>query len=117
VKYIPTPLIGLYLLLVNLFLSGFSSKSAKQISCWIAFGVFAILVALFLRNRGVKRTSQLVVSCLAFVAFAMASPGAFQLITDWKEWFGTVALIAIATVFVVWNVAPLPNDVINDSSP
>jgi hypothetical protein len=117
VKYIPTPLIGLYLVMINLFLSGFESERSKEIACWITFGVFTILVVLFLRNRKVHRPHQIAVSVGAFIAWATASPGPFQLIGGWKEWIGTAALVAVSAIFVVWQVKPLPQDVLNESAP
>jgi FtsH-binding integral membrane protein len=117
-KYIPAPLIGLYLLAVNTFLSVFKTEeTARKVSTWITFVVAAILIAVYLKQRGVKRVTQIGISLLAFVAWAVASPGPFQQIHKYEPWWGTVALILVSAVFLSVKIEPLPESVINETKP
>jgi hypothetical protein len=116
VKYVPTPLIGLYLLTVNAALSAFSGKTERT-ALWVIFGVFAIAVIGFLRTRAVRRPLQIGVSVAAFVAWVAASPGPFQAIKDYPEVIGTFALVAVVLTTLVFRLKPLPDSVINESKP
>src|SRR5207302_287940 len=82
-KYIPAPLIGLYLMASNAIVGSAKGNVEKGLA-WGAFVVFVVAVAMFLRGRGVKRRRQIVVSLAAFAAWAAASPGPFQLIGGWE---------------------------------
>ena len=113
-KYIPAPLIGLYLMAVNAILSGSDGETEKWL-LWGAFAVVAIAVAVFLRRRGVKRDSQIAVSVLAFIAWAAASPGPFQIWGDWRQLYGTLALIGMVVVIIALRLKALPDDVINET--
>src|SRR3954470_14502604 len=66
-KFVPTPLIGLYLFAVNAALSAFSGRT-ERVALWIIFIVFLLAVFGFLRSRDVSRTSQILISLAAFVA-------------------------------------------------
>jgi hypothetical protein len=116
VKYVPTPLIGLYLLAVNAALSAFSDDD-ERIALWVIFVVFVLAVIGFLRTRGVHRPLQIGVSIAAFVAWVAASPGPFQAIKDYPEVIGTFALLAVVLVTLVFRLKPLPTSVINDAKP
>jgi hypothetical protein len=114
-KYIPAPLIGLYLMITNLWL-GVLKGGAEEVAAWITLVAFAALVVAFLLNRKVRRKSQIAVSVLAFVAWAAASPGPFELIGGWNEAFGTIALAAAVALLVVFRPGPLPDSVIEETA-
>jgi hypothetical protein len=116
VKYVPTPLIGLYLVAVNAALSSFSGHS-ERVALWIIFLVFAAAIVAFLRTRGVRRLGQIVISVAAFVAWVAASPGPFQSIKDYPEVIGTFALLGVILVTLVFKLKPLPDSVINEVKP
>jgi hypothetical protein len=116
VKYVPTPLIGLYLVAVNAALSSFSGRTERW-ALWIIFVVFAVAIIWFLRTRNVRRPAQIVLSVAAFVAWVAASPGPFQAIKDYPEVIGTFALLAVVLVTLVFRLKPLPDDVIDDAKP
>ena len=117
-KYIPAPLIGLYLLAVNLFLSVFQDRDThRALATTLTFVLFGVLIVVYLARRGVRRKSQLVVSLVAFVAWAMASPGPFQELALYESWWGTLALIVVAALFLAVKVPPLADDVINETKP
>jgi hypothetical protein len=113
-KYIPAPLIGLYLMATNTII-GAASGTAEKVLCWIALAGFSVLIVVFLLNRAVRRKRQIAVSVVAFLAWAAASPGPFQLIDGWNEWMGTLALIAAVAVFIAVNIKPLPKEVLEES--
>lgn len=113
-KYIPAPLIGLYLMATNTIV-GASSGTTEKVGTWIALGAFAVLIVVFLKNRAVRRTRQIVVSVVAFLAWAAASPGPFQTLSWWDAWIGTLALIGAVAVFIAVNIAPLPEDVLKET--
>lgn len=119
IKYIPSALIGLYLLIINVLVGSISSKDidAKRLWCGVAFGVWLVLIPIFLRSRKVARWSQIVISMVAFSAWAAASPGIFELINGYPDWIGTIALALALALFVSFQVKPLPQTVINDSVP
>jgi hypothetical protein len=115
-KYVPTPLIGLYLLTVNAALSAFDGDG-ERVALWIIFGVFTLAVIFFLRSRQVRRVEQIAISTVAFIAWVAASPGPFQAIRGYPEVIGTFALIAVVLVTVVFQLKPLPDNVLNESKP
>lgn len=116
VKYVPTPLIGLYLLAVNAALSAFSGD-AERVALWVIFGVFGLSVIGFLRTRKVARVEQIGMSVAAFVAWVAASPGPLQAIEGYPEVIGTFALLAIVLVAIVFQLRPLPDAVLEASKP
>ena len=67
-KFVPTPLIGLYLITVNAALSSFSGTD-ERVALWVIFAVFALAVIGFLRTRDVRRKGQIAVSVGAFIAW------------------------------------------------
>jgi hypothetical protein len=115
-KYVPTPLIGLYLVAVNAALSSFSGDTEKAF-LWGIFVLFTIAVGVFLLKRGVKRVSQIAISLAAFVAWVTASPGPFQVIDGYPEVIGTFALLAVTVVALVLQLKPLPADAIEEALP
>jgi hypothetical protein len=116
VKYVPTPLIGLYLFAVNAALSSFAGKG-ERVALWIIFCVFVLATIGFLRNRGVRRPGQIALSVAAFIAWIAASPGPFQAIKEYPEVIGTFALLAVVLVTLVFRLKPLPDAVINEIKP
>ena len=113
-KFIPAPLIALYLTLTNLVL-GAASGTLEKVILWVLFAFFALMVFFYLRQRGVHRMSQIGLSVVAFIAWATASPGPFQLIHWWKEWIGTLTMGILVTLLVVFQPAPLPDNVVDDT--
>jgi hypothetical protein len=116
VKYVPTPLLGLYLLAVNAASSSFSGNT-ERVTLWVIFIVFGVAVVGFLRTRKVDRWTQIGISVAAFAAWVAASPGPFQAIAGYPDVIGTFALIAVVLVTLVFHLNPLPDEVINDSKP
>jgi hypothetical protein len=114
-KYIPAPLLALYLFVVNIILGATDGSTEKWLS-WITLALFLALVAIFLVRRQVRRVLQIVASIFAFGAIAAASPGPFQLIDDWKEWFGSVALGIVLAILIALKPGDLPDSVINDTT-
>jgi hypothetical protein len=115
-KFVPTPLIGLYLLAVNAAESAFKGNT-ERVALWIIFVVFAVSIVGFLRTRAVRRIGQIALSVAAFVAWVAASPGPFRAIKDYPEVIGTFALLALVVAALVFRIKPLPQDVIDDSKP
>jgi hypothetical protein len=113
-KYIPTPLIGLYLLLVNGALSAFDGD-AKTAVTWGLFGLFTLAIIPFLRTRKVRRRSQIAVSVLAFVAWAIASPGPFGLLGGWNAFYGTIALGLMTLFLIVFQAKPLDEAILKET--
>lgn len=110
-KYVPAPLIGLYLMATNLVISrAGDGEEPSELTLWIILGVALVIILSFLVKREVKRVSQLALSAVAFLAVASASPGPFQQIENWDELWGTLALIAVAAVLVVFKPDPIPED-------
>jgi hypothetical protein len=106
-KFIPAPLIGIYLMVTNLILDG---NDANESLLWIVFAFFVAATAAYLMVRKVKRIGQIAVSVLAFGAFAAASPGPFQQLDGWESLYGTLALAAVAVVLIVFKPSPLPKE-------
>ena len=115
-KYVPTPLIGLYLIAVNAALSSFDGD-AERWALWIIFVLFALAVIAFMRTRKVHRVKQIAVSLGAFVAWVAASPGPFQAIKDYPEVMGTFALLAVALAATVFQLKPLPDEAVDKAKP
>jgi len=110
-KYVPAPLIGLYLMATNLVISqADEGEEPSEKTLWVILIVAVIAIIGFLVKREVKRVSQLVLSAVAFLAVASASPGPFQQIDDWNELWGTLALIGAAALFVVFKPKALPEE-------
>src|SRR3712207_5366827 len=60
-KFVPTPLIGLYLFAVNAALSSFQGDTERTV-LWVIFIVFVLAVIGFLRSRKVHRVRQIALS-------------------------------------------------------
>jgi hypothetical protein len=115
-KFVPTPLVGLYLLSVNAALSAFDGKDERT-ALWIIFIVFTVAVIFFLRTRKVRRAKQIAISVAAFVAWVAASPGPFQAIKNYPEVIGTFALVAMVLVILVFQIKPLADEELKESAP
>jgi hypothetical protein len=110
-KYVPAPLIGLYLMATNLVISqADEGEEPSEETLWVILVVALIAIIGFLVKREVKRVSQLVLSAVAFLAVASASPGPFQQIDDWNELWGTLALIGAAALLIVFKPKALPEE-------
>jgi hypothetical protein len=110
-KYIPGPQIGIYLFVTNaVYGATDDDKDPSEALLWIVLVFFLAATVAWLVRRGVKRLGQIVVSVLAFVAFATASPGPFQLISGWDALYGTLAIAGVAVVMIVFQPGELPTD-------
>lgn len=110
-KYIPAPLIGTYLFVVNVVHSGLGAGQKPSAALlWILLAVFLAVTAVWLLRRGVKRPLQIGVSILAFAAFATASQGPFQTIPGWQPFYSTVAIAIVGAVLLAFTPGPLPGD-------
>ncbi len=106
-KYIPAPLIGIYLMLQNLVVG---ADSPSRILAWGLLVVFLALTVVYLVSRQVRRPLQIGLSLLAFTAWAAASPGPFQLMDAWDSVYGTLALGLVAALLVAVKLPPLPEE-------
>jgi hypothetical protein len=119
-KYIPAPLIGLYLFGMNIGLSATEGDNEWNLA-WFGFGLFAFLTPIYLYRRKIRRVLQIFASVAAFAAFAAASPGPFQLIRDWKvigdwqEWYGSIALVVVLAILIALQPGDLPEDAIEQT--
>lgn len=86
-KYIPAPLIGTYLFLVDAVHGGTGgTQKPAAVLLWSLLFVFLAVTVAWLVQREVKRPLQIGVSILAFAAFATASQGPFQTIPGWQPY-------------------------------
>lgn len=110
-KYVPAPLIGLYLMATNLVISqADNGEQPSELTLWIILAVGALATIGYLVRRKVKRLGQIALSVIAFFAVASASPGPFQQIEDWNELWGTLALIGAAVVLIVFKPGEIPEE-------
>lgn len=110
-KYIPAPLIGIYLFLTNAVYGAASpGQQPNEVLLWILLVVFLAITTAWMLQRGVKRVAQIGVSLLAFAAFATASPGPFQLIQGWNAIYGTLAIGIVAALLIAFKPGPLPSE-------
>ncbi len=110
-KFIPAPLLGIYLMATNVIVG--MTNLGQQLIEALLLGVlvfFVIATIVFLKVRKV-RTGQVWMSATAFIVFAAGSPGWFTYLNWWQPAFATLALIAVAVVIVVFKpTAALPQD-------
>lgn len=102
-KFIPAPLVGIYLMAANLFIG--LPDEGKEPSSALLLGTlvfFLIATIAYLVVRKV-RLGQIAISSLAFVVFAAGSPGWFQYLDWWQPEFATVALIVVAVLIIVFR--------------
>jgi hypothetical protein len=110
-KYVPAPLIGIYLMATNLVVSqADNGEEPNEILLWIILAVFLAATGAYLVVRKVRRVPQIGISVVAFLAFAAASPGPFQQISGWDELWGTLALLGAALVLAVFQPGPIPEE-------
>ena len=128
-KYIPAPLIGLYLFLANLVLNegsndqreidlgmlGSFSTTGKQALLWILVALFAVLTPIYLRRNEFQRTGQLLASVVAFLAFVAASSGPQQLYDWWHPWYASLILGLAVLLLLVFRPRPLPENVLQET--
>ena len=115
-KYIPAPLLGIYLFLVNAVVK-INDHSLRQVAVIAWYVVMAVLVVVYLRTRKVKRNSQIGVALLAFTGYAFASSGPDKAFGWYDPLMGSAALAIVAAVLVATNPSDLSPDVINDLKP
>lgn len=97
-KYIPTEVVGAYLAIGAILRSAGPAFPLPHASTWL-FGVFLVATPLYLfRVAHVTRPRQLVISTLAFAAWALAMPGPFENLA------GQPALGAALVVLFVFGV-------------
>jgi hypothetical protein len=110
-KFIPAPLLGIYLMATNVIIE--MAPDNQKPNQWLLLGalvLFVVATIAFLKVRKV-RTSQVWMSATAFVVFAMGSPGWFQYQGWWRPGVATLALILAAGLIVVFEPkTPLPPD-------
>jgi hypothetical protein len=125
-KIVPVPLLGFYLAFQMLWLSVAGddrhtilgiTATAKEFALWTTLVVFLVLVVLFLLERKVQRGLQYVVTVLAFAVLATASQGPFQLLSWWKEWIGTAALLAMGTLLIFYTPRDLSEEEVATMKP
>jgi hypothetical protein len=119
-KFIPVPLIGLYLFIVNGVLGTIKEKDhhdARRIVVWLVFIGFGALIAIYLHNSGVHRKMQIAISLIAYGAWATASAGPFQLISGWNDGFASLIAAGVVAIAFAFKVKPLPSDVIDNIKP
>jgi uncharacterized membrane protein len=110
-KYIPAPLIGTYLFLVDAVHGGTGGTQEPAAALlWSLLVVFLAVTAAWLVQRGVKRPLQIGASILAFAAFATASQGPFQTIPGWQPYYSTLAIGIVAALLLAFRPGPLPED-------
>jgi hypothetical protein len=110
-KFVPAPLIGIYLFATNLVVAqAGKDEQPDEITLWIILGVFLAATIGYLVVRKVKRFFQIALSAAAFLAFATASPGPFQQIEGWNELWGSLALIGVALLIVVFKPKAIPDN-------
>mgnify|MGYP005842852785 CR=1 FL=1 len=109
-KYVPVEIIGAYLLIEGL---------VKELTEGAAEG-WALLVLLLLglaatwlfaqRVLHVVRTTQRVMSVLAFAVWVFATGGWFATLSFWAPGWGTVAVIAFGVAVRIVQLEPLPQE-------
>jgi FtsH-binding integral membrane protein len=110
-KYIPAPLIGIYLFVINaIYAATNEGEQPSELLLWIVFVFFLAATVGWLIKRKVVRVPQIGVSVLAFAAYATATPGPFQLIDGWDSLYATLAIAAVAVGLIVFQPGPLPED-------
>lgn len=104
-KGIPLPIIGGYLAVTDILnsVTDDSSQSAREIVFWLVFLFFTIITPFFGRNvLKVTRKRQLTLSTAAFVIWAFALGGPFELtLSWWAPWMGGIAVICSAVLLMV----------------
>ncbi|MBV9599375.1 MAG: hypothetical protein JOZ87_21255 [Chloroflexi bacterium] len=117
-KFIPGPLLGVYVFVQNIVVSVKMSHSLRVVLALVVFVLIAALMVVFLRRqKHVRRWSQLAVMFGAFAVFAFSTNGPSQVFHWYKPWFGTVALGLAGAFLIAFNPRPLPPDDINEFGP
>lgn len=104
-KFVPAPLIGIYIAVTNAVLT---KEDPSETLLWIILAVFLAATVGFLLMRGVKRVAQIAISVVAFAAVATATPGPFQTIDGWDTLYSTLILAAVGVLLVVFPLKPIP---------
>jgi hypothetical protein len=93
-KYIPAESVALYLTLQGIVLSGMGNRSPYT-WLWLIFGIGLIGTPIYLwRVTKVSKSMQLVVSTLAFGVWVFALGGAFQSLSWYEPFIGSLTLVA-----------------------
>lgn len=104
-KGIPLAVIGGYLATTDILnsVTDDGSQRAREIVFWLVFLFFTIMTPLFARRiLKVKRRRQLALSTAAFVIWAFALGGPFDISFDWwAPWMGGIAVICSALMLMV----------------
>ena len=109
-KYVPTEIIGAYLILEGL-LKELLEDRFLSLGLLILF-LFGSLATWFFARRVLKviRMSQLAVSTFGFLVWVFATGGWFATLPFWAPGWGTVSVIVFAVIVRVLNIDPLPSD-------
>jgi hypothetical protein len=109
-KYVPIEMISAYLIVAGIVESAYSEQQRAQ---RIALGVLLVLglVATWFysaRVLKISRTSQLIMTVVAFTVWVFAIGGVFAT-TDWYQpWMGTIAVVIFGVAVRIIGLGPLP---------
>jgi hypothetical protein len=110
-KYIPAPLIGIYLLLTNAIIAAKPDDGTPNL--WLLGGVllfFVVATVVFLRVRDIRRVRQIALSVVSFLVFSMGSPGIFTYVDWWQPLYATITLGLVGVIIAVYPMPPLEAD-------
>lgn len=111
-KYIPTEVVTVYLLLEGLLKSGVS-QAHLTIGLWILFSFGCAVTPLYLwRMQKVTKPSQLLISTGAFAVWVMGIGGPFQEIPRYLS-----SMILVAYVFLIPLIGGFPDQSYSSNMP
>lgn len=102
-KFIPAPLLAVYVFVQNIVLSVAMDRDLRLALALTIFVVFAVLMVVYVRGqKNVKRAGQLAAMVFSFAVFAFSTNGPEQVFAWYEPWHGSVALGLAAAVLIAF---------------
>jgi hypothetical protein len=111
-KYVPIEVISAYLIIKGLIESDSGADLTTRSVLLGVLGALGIVATWAFARRvlNVVRLAQIVMSCIAFLAWAAVSGGWFSLQPWYRPWFGAALVVVFGVLVRIVQVPPLPAD-------
>lgn len=117
--YIPVEIIGGYLIIAGVLQSAYPSVGAAQRTSLGVLFALGVISSYFYAQRVLKvlRTTQLVMTAVAFTVWVFTTGDLFATFAWWHPWMGTIAVVVFGVLVKLVGLGPLPPETSTSTTP